>query len=274
MFWFDILQMSGTPKTHSKVNLNKAWGLNFSLKTFHWVCEGETAWRLVHLHETTPTVMAAVECSVTKKKKKKDTFGVSPRKFTESFLLSPSKPENTARNYPALEPFFSAFNHRNFPQTYQDGVQEENRADLSYLCNSNSGFKQKGGKDSKPAAIMSTICSFSQSAKHLPQGKFGVEITRYLESMFQFLKMLLPWGIFMMWRTSNYNNNMTPVSMKCTDATHNHSNIKDPLQSHTRVSVTHCKWKYWEQAWIKLSLWFWSERILHSAIYERLCTDI
>jgi len=120
--------------------------------------------------------MAAVECSITRKKKNLWVLlSKVYRKKVDLFVLpSQSKPENTARKYPALEPFFSAFDQRNFPPTYQDGVQEENRADLSYLCDSNSSFKQKGGKGSKPVAIMSKICSFSQSAKHLPQGKFGV----------------------------------------------------------------------------------------------------
>lgn len=63
-------------------------------------------------------------------KKKKPTLG-SPLKTWKKregkpfFLHVHLNPRNTLRKYPALEPFYNAFDHRNFPQTYRDGVQEE-----------------------------------------------------------------------------------------------------------------------------------------------------
>lgn len=41
------------------------------------------------------------------------------------FLRGHLNLRNTLRKYPALELFYNAFDHRNFPQTYRDGVQEE-----------------------------------------------------------------------------------------------------------------------------------------------------
>lgn len=106
--------MSGTPKTHSKVNLNKTWGLNFPLKTFHWVCEGETSMKTCKHTWDHPNCHG---WNVALPKKKKNLWGhpskVHRKKVNLFFLLSPSKPESTARKYPSLEPFFSAFDHRN-----------------------------------------------------------------------------------------------------------------------------------------------------------------
>ncbi len=69
-------------------------------------------------------------------KKKNNYFPLKTWKKKEGkhfFLLVHLNLRNTLRKYPALEPFYNAFDHRNFPQTYWHGVQEENRADLSYM---------------------------------------------------------------------------------------------------------------------------------------------
>ncbi len=63
-------------------------------------------------------------------KKKNNYFPLKTWKKKEGkhfFLLVHLNLRNTLRKYPALEPFYNAFDHRNFPQTYWHGVQEENR---------------------------------------------------------------------------------------------------------------------------------------------------
>ncbi len=149
-------------KPKEKDSKNEGW-------TFPWIrfiepVKERQAWRHANIY-TRPPQLSGLLWNVpppppppppppNKKKKEGKHF----------FLLVHLNLRNTLRKYPALEPFYNAFDHRKLPPKLTDMGSRRRTGQICPICSSNSGFQQGG---------MTTICP-SQFDRHLPLGMFGV----------------------------------------------------------------------------------------------------
>ncbi len=135
-------------KPKEKDSKNEGW-------TFPWIrfiepVKERQAWRHANIY-TRPPQLSGLLWNVPPPPNKKKKEG------KHFFLLVHLNLRNTLRKYPALEPFYNAFDHRNFPQTYWHGVQEENRADLSYM-QFKFRFPTRGGWPQFAPVSLTGIC--------------------------------------------------------------------------------------------------------------------